>query len=409
MAEIVHMQSFFAGAGLLFLLLVAYRAVFESAQELGGPGTIGGPAGKQVGSSRRLAMPANSGVQPQGEGPQWSTIDKKCVGPAPWTTNVCRATTLKDNAVYHITEEGLALANALMAAHDGAIPYEAAQALRKRSDLLPSEQLDTPGAAARFTIERPPLSDGHLHVLVDRVPCARWGCCSLPWALRPNSTDLRSVYNHFLANEYKILLDLPLRPKYILDAGGVGMAPVFFALLYPDARILRVEPHEGNFAAGARNALHFGAIQQVNLGLWDKQTTLQMCDNVDIKWGADWPFASSQQQAYYSREPGAPPCKKVALDGIQVATLDNLMRAFNFPHFDLIKMDVEGAEAKVFARPPAARRFLRGCQLFIAELHSWVIPGAAEAVHAVFATLPTFRHVLDDENEIWMDQSLLTC
>jgi hypothetical protein len=92
-------------------------------------------------------------------------------------------------------------------------------------------------------------------------------------------------------------------PEYILDAGGVGMAPVFFALLYPRATILRLDPNPSNFHIGLLNSLRLPNIKQVNLGLWDKETTLQMCDNVDIEWGPDWPFEGSQQQAYFSREP----------------------------------------------------------------------------------------------------------
>lgn len=84
--------------------------------------------------------------------------------------------------------------------------------------------------------------------------------------------------------------------RYILDAGGVGMSAVWLALLFPEATILRLEPHPDNFNAGVINSVNLPNIKQVNLGLWPKSTAMQMCDNVDVDWGPDWPFESSLQQ-----------------------------------------------------------------------------------------------------------------
>eukprot|EP00897_Mesotaenium_endlicherianum_P003215 jgi/Mesen1/2921/ME000175S02074 len=289
------------------------------------------------------------------------------------------------------------------------IPRDAPElsAIKASSPELSGESISHASRAARWSIDTPPASDGQLHLLFDTYPCARHGCCSLPWMLRPNSTDLQSARNHFLQNEYLMVSELPFKPEYILDAGGVGMAPAFFSLLYPDASILRLEPHGSNFEAGYRNSIWHPNIRQVNVGLWDKNTVLQMCDNVDLDWGPDWPFKSSQEQAFYSREPSDPPCKKVAMDNVPVALLEDVMRKHHIPRFDLIKMDIEGAEVRVF-REPGMKRILRNAQVYIAELHKWV-PGAKEVVHEVFSEIGGFLHFHDDENDIWVRSSMLRC
>ncbi len=164
-----------------------------------------------------------------------------------------------------------------------------------------------------------------------------------------NSNKLLSAINLFVKGEYRILLDLQgLKPKHILDVGGVGMSAIWLSLLYRDAVIYRLDPHPDNFSAGAYNGWGIGKFRQVNIGLWDKTTVLQMCDRTDKNWGTGWPFADSQQQAWYAREPEDPPCAKVAVGKVHVTTLSKIMDMYSIPSFDIIKADMEGAELQVF-------------------------------------------------------------
>ena len=207
---------------------------------------------------------------------------------------------------------------------------------------------------------------------------------------------MQSLWNFFGQSEYKFLVDMHrLEPEYILDVGGVGMSAIWLSLLFPSARILRMDPNPDNFAVGLYNSRFFPNITQVNLGLWDKQTTLQMCERPGWK-----------TMAFYTREADDPPCEiPVSGGGVSVALLENVMKAFNIPHFDIIKMDIEGAELQVF-QVESMKDIVARSTVFAIELHERYVAHSEAAVRDVFAELP-FQEFWDDENTVWVSQAFM--
>jgi len=269
------------------------------------------------------------------------------------------------------------------------------------------------GELAKWTIKRRDrdLGTGLSTVLVSEVPCATHGCCSTSISIRPNSTDLLSLKAFFVWSEYKFLLDLSIHPKTILDVGGVGMSAVWLSLLYPEATIYRLEPNPTNFEIGVINSLNMPNIRQFNVGLWDKNTVLQMCNMVEDDWGGGWPFKdehghdSSQQQGFYTKDKADGDCESQAAENINVVLLSEFMRLLSIPRFDLIKMDIESAERQVFSGDPGIRRIMKETKVFVAETHERLIPKSAAPMREVFDDLG-HRHFLDDENEIFLHPSL---
>lgn len=105
------------------------------------------------------------------------------------------------------------------------------------------------------------------------------------------------------------------------------------------------------------------------------------------------------------REPGEPSCKKLAVEDVRVAQLQEIMDVYSVPKFDLMKVDIEGAEFKVF-RGPEIMKILSETQVFIAELHSFIVPGANEQVHKIFKEVGGFHYFADDENDIWVKKDM---
>lgn len=65
-------------------------------------------------------------------------------------------------------------------------------------------------------------------------------CVQIRWTCSPSGQS-----------EYKFLVDMQdMNPEYILDVGGVGMSAIWLSLLFPAARILRMDPNPDNFAVG---------------------------------------------------------------------------------------------------------------------------------------------------------------
>ena len=280
----------------------------------------------------------------------------------------------------------------LMSTHCGAVPRHALAPFRNRDVSLAS---DCWGDVA-LTDDKLIHDDGFIHAVIEDVPCRAHGCCSLPYALRPYSLDMQSLWNFFGQSEYKFLVDMhSMDPEYILDVGGIGMSAIWLSLLYPNARVIRMDPNPDNFAIGLYNSRFFPNITQVNLGLWDKQTTLQMCERPGWK-----------TLAFFTREADDPPCE-IAVPGgeVSVALLANVMKAFNIPSFDIIKMDIEGAELQVF-KEESMKDIVAKTTVFAIELHERYVANSEAAVRDVFAGLP-FQEFWDDENTIWVSKDFM--
>ncbi|CAI5487812.1 unnamed protein product [Closterium sp. Naga37s-1] len=317
---------------------------------------------------------------------------------------------------------------------------------------VPMSQIDlgilkSPALAAKWTAGTKPAPDGLLHVLVDQFPCAAHGCCAIHWQLRPNSTDLLSLGNHFVRFEYSALLKIPIEPKYILDAGGTGMAALAFALLYPDALVVRVEPEAENFRVGVVSSARVGNIVHVRAALWDRIAPLSLCESQsELPGDADWPFANSSRQLGFVTEEGGesgggggggggagsgkkkrvkeakrtryqeslvgagPTCEGRVRGHVQGSTLTAIMAAYGIPRFDLVKMDIEGAERRVFAHKPSLR-VLRGVQVFIGELHEGggVCEGCKGTVLRNFERWGGFKKFVDGRNVLMLSRDLFSC
>lgn len=280
----------------------------------------------------------------------------------------------------------------LMSAHLGAIPRHALTPLRSRDSGLGNDCWSD----AALTDDRLIHDDGFVHVVIEDVPCQAHGCCSLPYALRPNSLDMQSLWNFFGQSEYKFMVDMQsVDPVYILDVGGIGMSAIWLSLLYPNAKIIRMDPNPDNFATGLYNSRFFPNITQINLGLWNKQTTLQMCERPGWK-----------TLAFFTREADDPPCE-IPVPGVEVGVglLSNIMKTFNIPSFDIIKMDIEGAELQVFEEE-TIKGIVANSTVFAIELHERYVANSEAAVRDVFADLP-FQEFWDDENTVWVSKAFM--
>ena len=242
--------------------------------------------------------------------------------------------------------------------------------------------------------------DGFIHVVIPQIPCRMWHCCTLPYALRPHTLDMISLKNFFGSSEYKFLVDMhDMHPRYILDAGGVGMSAVWLSMLYPSATIIRLDPNPSNFAAGVENSKLFSNITQVNLGLWDRQASLQMCERA----GAPQDLIATTN--FYTRDVNDPPCDIEIPGRINVALLSNVMRTYNVPKFDIIKIDIEGAESRLF-KDASLKDIIAASKIVVIELHERFVPGCEAAVNGVMGSLP-FAKFHDDENDIWIKHAYM--
>jgi hypothetical protein len=67
-----------------------------------------------------------------------------------------------------------------------------------------------------------------------------------PFRVRLKTSDVKAFEQVIYEKEYEMALSRP--PSVILDAGAnIGLASIYFANRYPNAKIIAVEPEKSNF------------------------------------------------------------------------------------------------------------------------------------------------------------------
>jgi FkbM family methyltransferase len=158
-----------------------------------------------------------------------------------------------------------------------------------------------------------------------------------------------------------------------VDAGAhIGMASILFALKYPSARIIAIEPEPANFAALVRNTSPYKNVTSIQAALWreDGQVTLG-------------PSNAHPKGAFRIDENGQ--------QSVRAITMDTVMREARIVSIDLLKVDIEGTEIEVFESCP----WINSAQIVAIELHEHMRPGCNAAVTNAAVD---FRH--DQRGEI---------
>lgn len=220
---------------------------------------------------------------------------------------------------------------------------------------------------------------------------------------RRSSSDEGVIHQIFAARQYD-LKDLRRNPEIegylrrqsmnglrpvIVDAGAnIGASTVFFAITYPNALLIAIEPEEQNLALLRRNVEGFD-VQCIHGALAPSAGHVRITDPGFGYWG-------------YRTEPAAG-------DGVACVTMPELYagrpdRTFPF----LVKIDIEGGEARLFDDAP----WVAETPLVIIEPHDWLIPKAAtfrSFLRCVAAQNRDFiilgENVLSIRHELWIPEA----
>lgn len=188
-----------------------------------------------------------------------------------------------------------------------------------------------------------------------------------PVWLRPGETDQAVFEQIFGQQHYAPRRPVPVRT--IVDAGAnVGYSVLWFALRYPGARILAIEPDPANFALLARNCAGLPGVELVHGALWHEEGQVALVTEAEGRplrsWGTRTVAAAADAAA-------AVPC----------FTLDGLADRHGLERIDYLKLDIEGAEREVLEAP--GRRWLERTGLVALETHDRFRPGCDAAMEAV--------------------------
>jgi FkbM family methyltransferase len=191
--------------------------------------------------------------------------------------------------------------------------------------------------------------------------------------LRGDTTDIQCFEKVFLEQEYRSPMDLS-SPKLIVDAGAkIGMATIFFAASFPEARIVVIEPEAENFRLLERNCAGLPNVTLKQAALWPDAGMLELFNYTD---GA-WTFAVKSGNG------------KSAVDAV---TIPMLLAELGSTRIDLLKLDIEGSERELFAEQ-ACKSWLPQVSCVVAETHDRYRPGASRAFYSAIASRPFHQEV----------------
>lgn len=158
------------------------------------------------------------------------------------------------------------------------------------------------------------------------------------FALRRGTSDVDVFLQVIRDTEYvdvARMLAAGGRSPRIIDAGAnVGLATLYFKSILPEARVVALEPEASSFRMLGRcvadNALEH--VVCLNAGIWTSDTHL----------APDCSFRDRQSWSFALKEPSA------SDEGtIPVTSLDTLLSRAGWDRADLLKLDIEGGEARL--------------------------------------------------------------
>ena len=162
-----------------------------------------------------------------------------------------------------------------------------------------------------------------------------------PIFLRLGSSDGPVLKEIFLWDEYGPLIrEVTGEVRTVLDLGSnIGLTVRLWQARFPQARVCAVEPDESNCGVLERNMtsppMPEGGLPTIVRACVAGRAGFVTMDRSGAEWGLTM-----------KRDPGAP-----ATEQVEAVTMDELLRRAGFEsgEIDILKCDIEGAEAEVFA------------------------------------------------------------
>lgn len=172
---------------------------------------------------------------------------------------------------------------------------------------------------------------------------------TVPLYIRTYSGDYDIFYEVFWEKVYNIPQGFLKEPQVIIDLGAnVGFTSLFYALNYPDALIIGIEPERNNFQQAQINTRSFKNIMLKNVAISDENKKISLTDS-DLSYN----FRISNSTS--------------GIGELEAITVDELIVLYNISRIDLIKIDIEGEEKNILKNN---NHWLSKVDNIIIELHN---------------------------------------
>lgn len=185
-----------------------------------------------------------------------------------------------------------------------------------------------------------------------------------PFHVRVPSSDIDTFVQIFINQEYNFLVES--HPKTIVDAGAnIGLASIYFANKYPDAKIIAIEPEQSNYELLKKNIAPYPNIIPLQAALWNKNEELDLIDPGLGNWGFMTTLKDSSEHH--------------SCHSVMAITIDKIIENYNLEKIDVLKIDIEGAEKEVFNDTSS---WIEKVDSLIVELHDRMKGGCSRSFYS---------------------------
>jgi FkbM family methyltransferase len=157
--------------------------------------------------------------------------------------------------------------------------------------------------------------------------------------LRENTFDFITLEEVVFEQVYKALPKYVPQCERIIDLGAnIGLACLYLAACYPNAKIAAVEPLSQNYGLLTKNVAHLIKTDRcvpMQAAVWSTDKALVL----------EAPEIAQRYNAYTVHQAASPPNSSLNVEGL---TIQSIMDRAGFPEVDVIKIDIEGAEKELF-------------------------------------------------------------
>lgn len=180
--------------------------------------------------------------------------------------------------------------------------------------------------------------------------------------------------------------------KYIIDAGSnIGLFALLYQEKYPNAKIICIEPDRENFKVLKMNTEDNENIFAINKALWSKNVHLKIIDRRTGSWGF------MVKELIDKKEWGG------ANTVVQAITLPDIIEEYQFPKIDILKLDIEGSEYKIFSEN--CGEWIEKVNIIFIETHDDIVLGCDQRTTDIMQTYGFAEQKRNGENRIFFKKA----
>ena len=181
--------------------------------------------------------------------------------------------------------------------------------------------------------------------------------------VRRRTTDVQVAQQVLMQKDYQPLVDLIFRQRqqqsieYVVDAGAnVGYATIFFKKIFARSVCFAIEPDTDNYGLLLENIRvnNLENVFPVKAALWTSAKRLTISRS--FRDGKEWSISVAETD-------------NNGIGTTQGITVGAFMEEHLLPRIDVLKMDIEGAEAFIFSTDAHPEQFLPKVRFLALEIH----------------------------------------